>query len=133
MIYWLVAWRAARALGDLRMASNEFTYDRAMKYEADETPRGWLREGSHTVFEEQALYLEQPTYGTSYMMGKLEAEQLLSDYAKKMGTAFSMRHFMDDFTAVGLIPTSLVRWQMTGLDNDIKWLAGQGTSRIASQ
>ena len=27
---------------------------------------------------------------------------------------FTMRQFMDDFDAAGLIPTSLLRWELTG-------------------
>ena len=67
---------------------------------------------------EQHLYLQQPTYGTSYVIGKMEVERLLSDRAQELGDRFSMREFMDAFDAVGLIPVTLVRWEMMGRVDD---------------
>ena len=70
---------------------------------------------------EQHLYLQQPTYGTSYVIGKIEVERLMSDRALDLGQRFSMREFMDAFDAVGLIPVMLVRWEMMGrLDETIR-------------
>jgi hypothetical protein len=46
--------------------------------------------------------------------GKIEVERLMSDRARELGEQFSMREFMDAFDAVGLIPVSLVRWEMMG-------------------
>jgi hypothetical protein len=114
LIYILVAQRAARALGDLMMHANRFTIDQAAKFAVAETPRGWLREDGNTVWGEQHLYLQQPAYGTSYLIGKMQIERLLSDQAQRQGSAFTLRKFMDDFLAVGMIPMSLVRWEMTG-------------------
>jgi hypothetical protein len=114
LIYILLAQRAARALGDLRMHSNEMTLEQAATFASTHTPRGWLRLDANTVRGEQHLYLQQPTYGTSYVTGKIEVERLLSDRAHELGERFSMREFMDAFDAVGLIPVSLVRWEMMG-------------------
>jgi uncharacterized protein (DUF885 family) len=110
----LVAQRAARALGDLMMHANRYTIEQAGKFTAAETPRGWLRENGNTVWGEQHLYLQQPTYGTSYLIGKMEIERLLADRAKRQGASFTMQRFMDDFTAIGMIPMSLLRWEMLG-------------------
>jgi uncharacterized protein (DUF885 family) len=63
---------------------------------------------------EQHLYLQQPSYGTSYVIGKIEVERLLSDRAHELGNRFSMREFMDAFDAVGMIPVMLVRWEAMG-------------------
>ena len=114
LIYILLAQRAARALGDLRMHSNEMTLEQAATFASANTPRGWLRLDAATVRGEQHLYLQQPTYGTSYVIGKIEVERLMSDRAHAQGDKFSMREFMDAFDAVGLIPMSLVRWEITG-------------------
>ena len=114
LIYILLAQRAARALGDLRMHSNEMTLEQAATFASTNTPRGWLRLDAATVRGEQHLYLQQPTYGTSYVIGKIEVERLMSDRAHAQGDKFSMREFMDAFDAVGLIPMSLVRWEITG-------------------
>ena len=113
LIYVLLAQRGARAMGDLMMHANEWTLERAVKYATDWTPRGWLREGGATVWFEQELYLRQPAYGTSYLIGKLQIDQLLADRARQQGTAFRLGRFMDDFLAAGIIPVSLVEREMT--------------------
>ena len=114
LIYLLVAQRAARALGDLMMHANRFTLEQAAKFTVENTPRGWLRETGNTVWGEQHLYLQQPTYGTSYVIGKMEIEKLLADRRRQLADRFGMKQFMDELNAVGLIPISLVRWEMTG-------------------
>ncbi|MGH9369616.1 MAG: DUF885 family protein, partial [Thermoanaerobaculia bacterium] len=60
------------------------------------------------------LYLQQPGYGTSYLIGKIEIEKLLAERKQELGEGFRMKGFMDDFIAIGLIPASLIRWEMTG-------------------
>jgi len=118
LIYILLAQRAARALGDLRMHSHEMTLEQAAAFASANTPRGWLRLDGRTVRGEQHLYLQQPAYGTSYVIGKIEIERLMSDQAHELGDRFSMREFMDAFDAAGLIPVSLVRWEVTGRLDD---------------
>lgn len=115
LIYALVAQRAARALGDLRMHSNEFTLDQAAAFAAANTPRGWLRLELPLVRFEQHLYLQQPAYGTSYLTGKFLIEELLGARRAQLGDRFTMRGFMDEFMAAGLIPATMIRWQMVGL------------------
>ena len=114
LIYILLAERAARALGDLRMQSNELTLEQASVFASENTPRGWLRLDANTVRGEQHLYLQQPAYGTSYVVGKIAVETLMSDRARELGDRFSMREFMDAFDSVGLIPVTLVRWEVMG-------------------
>jgi hypothetical protein len=114
LIYVLLAERAARALGDLRMHSNEFTLEQAAQFASANTPRGWLRLDAGTVRAEQHLYLQQPAYGTSYVTGKIQVEKLLSERKQQLGDRFTMKQFMDDFNAAGLVPVSLLRWELTG-------------------
>ena len=114
LIYILLAQRAARALGDLRMHSNEATLEEAAKFTSSQTPRGWLSLEGNLVRSEQHLYLRQPTYGTSYVVGKIQIEQLLADRRRQLGNSFTMKRFMDEFDAAGLIPISLMRWELTG-------------------
>ena len=121
MVYILIAERAARALGDLRMHANQLTLEESARAASAATPRGWLRLDARTVHEEQELYLEQPAYGTSYITGKLQFEALLAERKDQLGDKFNMREFMDRFHAAGLIPTSLIRWELTGrLAPDVK-------------
>ena len=58
LIWILLVQRAARALGGLRMHSNEYTIDEAAQFAAKWTPRGWMPEDSDTVYGEQHLYLQ---------------------------------------------------------------------------
>jgi uncharacterized protein (DUF885 family) len=111
LVYVLLAQRAARALGDLRMHANQMSLEEAAKFASENTPRGWLRLSGETVWAEQHLYLQQPGYGTSYLIGKMEIDQILSAWLGRGGT---LRQFMDEKDAAGLIPASLLRWEMTG-------------------
>ena len=115
LIYILLAERAARAMGDLRMHANQMTLAEASAYASKYTPRNWLRLDGKLVYFEQHLYLQQPGYGTSYVIGKIQIEEILSARKQQLGEKFSMREFMDAFTATGLIPASLVGWEMTGI------------------
>jgi hypothetical protein len=114
LIYVLLAQRAARALGDLRMHANQLTLEQAAEFTSAATPRGWLRLDGRTVRGEQHLYLQQPSYGTSYVIGKIQIEGLLAARKRQTGSAFSLKRFMDEFDAVGLIPASLLIWELTG-------------------
>jgi len=114
LIYVLLAQRGARAMGDLMMHANRWSLDQAVKFATSRTPRGWLRENGSTVWFEQHLYLRQPAYGTSYLIGKIQIDRLIADRARHQADAFTLRQFMDDFQAAGLIPVSLIRWQMLG-------------------
>jgi hypothetical protein len=118
LVYILVAERAARALGELRMHANEMTLEQASAFACANTPRGWLRMDGNLVRDEQHLYLQQPGYGTSYLIGKIEIEKLLSERRQQEGEAFRMKRFMADFNAAGLIPASLLRWELTGRQSD---------------
>ncbi len=119
LIHILLAQRGARAMGDLMMHANEWSLDQAAKFAVEWTPRGWLRETGTTVWGEQQLYLQQPAYGTSYLIGKIQIEQLIAERANEQGESFSLKQFMDDFQAAGLIPVSLIRWEMTGSREEI--------------
>ncbi len=114
LIYILLAERAARALASLRMQSNEFTLEQAAAFACANTPRGWLGMQGELVRAEQYLYLEQPGYGTCYITGKLQLQQLLVARKQQLGNTFTLKTFMDEFNSAGMIPASLLRWELTG-------------------
>ena len=121
LIYILVAQRAARALGDLRMHANMQTLEQAAAFAAAHTPRGWLSLDGQLVRGEQHLYLQQPAYGTSYLIGKMQIERLVAMRRRQLGDRFTWRGFMDELTAAGLMPMSLITWQLTGeLPDDLR-------------
>jgi hypothetical protein len=114
LIYILLAQRAARALGDLKMHGEQAPIETTAAFTAAHTPRGWLRLEANLVRFEQHLYLQQPGYGTSYVIGKIEAEKLLADRKRQLGDRFTMLQFMDELDAAGLVPMSLLRWELSG-------------------
>ena len=114
LVYVMLAQRAARAIAGLRQHSNEWTLDEAVRFACERTPRGWLRPDRDTVWFEQGLYLQQPGYGTSYLTGKAMIEALLAERAQALGPGFTLRGFMDQLNAAGMIPISLIRDEMAG-------------------
>jgi uncharacterized protein (DUF885 family) len=63
---------------------------------------------------EQQLYLRQPGYGTSYVTGKYLIDELIRQRAKDLGDSFTLRRFFDEFNASGVIPVTLIEWELTG-------------------
>ncbi len=125
LVWIMLAQRAARGLGSLYAHANEMTMEEAGRVHIDWTPRGWMKTEPDLVIFEQHLYLRQPGYGTSYVTGKYLLERTLADYAKQMeehGEAFRMKDFFDRLNRIDSIPISLARWEMTGLDDDIRFL-----------
>ena len=111
--------RAARGLASLYVQANQLTLQEAGRFHAQWTPRGWSDPSSHLVAFEQLLYLRQPGYGTSYIIGKLQFERLISDYAHQqelLGRAFNLREFFAAHESVGVIPFALVESEMIPTD-----------------
>jgi hypothetical protein len=113
LVWIMLAQRAARATSGLMLHGHEFVMEEAVDFAGKWTPRGWLPDGD-LVRGEQHLYLRQPGYGTSYVAGKIQIEQLLAEEALQNGDDFTIRRFFDDFYSAGVIPTVLVHWEMTG-------------------
>lgn len=122
VVWILLAQRAARGLGSLYAHANIFTMKEAADFHVAWTPRGWMREDLDLLGFEQGLYLRQPGYGTSYLTGKYLLEQLLQERSKQLGDAFSSSRWFDEVNQAGLIPVSLIRWQLTGKDQEIRAL-----------
>jgi uncharacterized protein (DUF885 family) len=57
-----------------------------------------------------------PTY-LYYTLGKLQILKLREDYRKKMGDAFSLGKFHDEFMGQGFPPIAVVRKAMLGDDS----------------
>jgi hypothetical protein len=113
LVWIMLAQRAARAISGLLLHGREFDMEQAVEHAGTWTPRGWLPDGELVRFEQQ-LYLRQPGYGTSYLAGKAQIESLMAEVALQQGDDFAIQRFFDDFYAAGVIPTALVRWEMTG-------------------
>lgn len=118
----MLAFRAIRALGGLMLHAGKWTLQEAVDFAVETTPRGFVKPSSNTIWGDYALYLAQPGYGTSYVYGKLQLDRLIADRAGQLGDRFVLKEFFDDYFARGIIPASLLRWEMTGLDDEIKEL-----------
>ena len=114
LIWILLAQRAARGLGGLYQHGLEMNHDEATKFASKWTPWGLLPAQGSTIQWEEQFYLRQPAYGTSYVIGKIEIEKLIAEYARQREGNFVFKEFMDDFNKAGVIPVSLVYWQLTG-------------------
>lgn len=122
IVWILIAQRAARGLGSLYAHANEMTMAEAGKIHTEWTPRGWMKTERELMIFEQHLYSRQPGYGTSYITGKYLLEETMASYAlqkEKAGVPFKLKDFFDELNAIGSIPISLVKWQMTGMEDQL--------------
>lgn len=124
MVWILLAQRAARALGGLYQHANMMTLEEAARFADKWTPRGFLPWDGATIQNEQHFYLRQPTYGESYVIGKIEIEKLLAEYARQRAEDFTLYQFMDDMNGAGVIPVSLINWELNGDDSEIRMMMG---------
>ena len=125
IVYIMIAQRAARGLGSLYAHANEMTMEEAGGIHSEYTPRGWMKTEKELLLFEQHLYLRQPGYGTSYITGKYLVENTMADFARTNEEGFQLKDFFDQLNAIGNIPISLGRWEMTGLDDEIKMITGE--------
>ena len=114
LIWILLAQRAARGLGGLYQHGHEMSLDEAATFASKWTPWDLLPADGNTIQGEEQFYLRQPSYGTSYVIGKLVVERLIAEYARQRDGEFVLSEFMDEFNASGIIPMSLIYWEMTG-------------------
>lgn len=121
-IVWIMLMnRAARGHGNLFAHANELTMEQAGNTHVDWTPRGWMRRDPLLGFE-QHLYLRQPGYGASYITGGRLMEETIAERARQLGDGFTLRRVMDEINAAGMIPVSLIYWEVTGDDRMVREL-----------
>ncbi len=119
IVWIMLTTRAARGLGNLFAHDNTMTMEQAGDVHVNWTPRGWMRRDPLLGFE-QHLYLRQPGYGASYVSGGRLMEETIALRARQLGSEFSMRRFFDEVNSAGMIPVSLIHWQLTGDDRMIR-------------
>ena len=67
------------------------------------------------------IYLRRPPgYGIGYTIGALQMQRLLADRKRQLGEEFSLQAFHDRLMTIGRLPLSLIRWEMTGLDDEVR-------------
>jgi len=118
----MMAFRSVRALADLRLHSHEFDLEESFKFCYEQTPYHWMLPDGFEVWYEMETTLRFPGWHMGMVLGKFQLLSLLADRSKQLGENFSMREFMDEFFAAGMIPIALIRWEMTGLTDEIEKL-----------
>lgn len=111
LVWIMLANRAARGLASLYVQDNRMTLAEAGRFHARWTPRGWSNLASPLVAFEQLLYLRQPGYGASYIVGKVQLDDLIasqSERAARAGKPFDLAATIRDLGKPGVIPLSLV-------------------------
>ncbi len=120
--YQQAAFRTVRALSDIYMHSQDWTYEDAYKFCVENAPHGELLDGSHHLWYELDTTLCGVGHHVIMVLGKLQFMKVLRDRAQQLGDEFNLKEFIDEFLAAGMIPQSLIRWEMTGYDDEIKKL-----------
>lgn len=114
LVHIMLAQRCARGLAGLYQHGQLMDFDQATKFASKWVPWGLLPADGGTIQHEEHFYIQQPAYGESYVIGKMLIDQLIAEYARQREGKFNLKEFMDEFNQVGIIPVSLIHWQMTG-------------------
>ena len=117
LVWIMLANRAARGLASLRVQANEIDLQQAGQFHAEWTPRHWSNAANKLVGFEQLLYLRQPGYGPSYIVGKLQLDRLIakaSHEAEQTGQPFVMGDVIARVMAVGIVPPAMIEAEMFG-------------------
>ena len=120
--YEQAAFRTVRALSDIYMHSGDWSLDDAMRFCVENAPHGELLEGSHHLWFEMDTTLRGVGHHMLMVMGKVQFMKLMRDRANQLGDDFVLGDFLDEVYASGQIPWSLIRWEMTGYDDEVAQL-----------
>ncbi len=118
IIYNFARLRALRVEVDVKLALGEMTITQAADYLARGVPMD-----RKTAETDAADYVAAPGLGIAYEIGKLQIERMLAERRLQLGDKFSLREFHDYLWSNGNLPLSLQRWELLGLDDDMKTLA----------
>jgi hypothetical protein len=110
------------SLPDLKMHANEITFDESRELCAAIMAKGWSKKDERMVWYEMESNLRFPGFHTGVVVGKAQYMRLLRERAMQLGNDFNLKEFNDQFLAAGMIPMSLIRWEITGYDDEIKEL-----------
>ena len=109
--------RAARVTVDVKLALGELTMEQAAAYLALRGPMD-----SRSAHNEAAEFSVNPGQAMTYQVGKLQIEKLLAESRLLQGDTFSLRRFDDALWLNGNVPLALQRWEMLGLDDEVRVL-----------
>lgn len=117
LIYIFGIFRAARVPADVWLQTNRMQTEEVVDWWRERVP--YLDEDVARVDAE--IYLRRPPgYGLGYTIGMLQMQRLLADRRRQLGDDFDLKAFHDKFMAAGRLPLSLLRWEMTGNDDEVR-------------
>lgn len=108
--------RGSRFFAEIGMHTGEMSLDEANAYMMDWVPYMEEDLGRYDLVG----YLRRPGLGSMYLLGKTQIEALISRRAFQLGARFDLGKFHDDFLSRGIIPITLIQWEMAGLDGDAR-------------
>ncbi len=116
--------RASRIYAETQMHAGNMSLDEANRYMIEFVP--YMEEDLGRYDLEG--YIRRPGLGSGYIIGKIQLEQLMSERALELGEAFELGAFHDALLRGGIIPLTLVRWEMTGNVDEVReiWRAATG-------
>ena len=117
--------RASRIYAETMMHAGEFSLDEANRYMIDLVP--YMEEDLGRYDLEG--YLRRPGSGSGYIIGKIQIEQLLAERAMELGDAFDLGAFHDEILSRGMIPLTLIRWELTGAKDEVEGLWREATGQ----
>lgn len=116
--------RAARVPADVWLQTRQMNVTEVVDYWLPRVP--YLDRNVARVDAE--IYLRRPPgYGIGYTIGALQMQRLLADRKRQLGDEFDLQAFHDELMAAGRLPLSLIRWEMTGLDDEVRHFWKQET------
>jgi uncharacterized protein (DUF885 family) len=115
VIYNFARLRALRVEVDVKLALGRFSMAQAADYLARTAPMD-----RRTAEGEAASFASAPGVGIAYEIGKLQIERMLAERRLQQGGKFTLREFHDYVWSNGNVPLALQRWELLGLDDDVK-------------
>ncbi|MEE4277458.1 MAG: DUF885 family protein [Halieaceae bacterium] len=108
--------RGSRFFAEIGMHTGEMTLEEANAYMMEWVPYMEEDLGRYDLVG----YLRRPGLGSMYLLGKTQIEKLVSQRAFQLGENFDLGEFHDDFLSRGIIPITLIRWEMAGFDDEVR-------------
>ncbi|MGB3317838.1 MAG: DUF885 family protein [Sphingopyxis granuli] len=119
LIYIFGLFRAGRTIGDVKMQRNEMSVEQTMNFWKEWTP--YLDDNVARV--DAGIYIRRPPgYGMTYTIGAMQLQKLLVDRKRQLGDKFSIRDYHDYLMNTGRLPVSLLRYDLSGHDDEIRQL-----------
>ena len=112
--------RALRVEADVRLALGSFTLQQAADYLAASVPMD-----SKTALEEASFFAATPGQAVSYLIGKVQIEDMLAEAKRSQGSHFDLHAFDDYLWTNGNVPLVLQSWELLGRTDGLERLGLQ--------